>query len=70
MCREWKDEKDKNPNISTFENWIRDAVHNYPIDLNNEDNIDRVLMCSRPSQLATQYTRMKAYGNHFRIEDQ
>ncbi len=28
-----------------------------------------VLLCSKPSQTVTQYTRMKAYGNHNRLED-
>ncbi len=28
-----------------------------------------VLLCSKPSQTVTQYTRMKAYGNHYRVED-
>jgi hypothetical protein len=60
----------KNPNICTFENWIKDSVHNQPMDPKNADDIDKVMMCSRPSQLATQYTRMKAYENHFRVEDQ
>ena len=69
-CRQWKEEQQRNPNISTFENWIKDVVHNHPIDPNDEDDMDMVMMCSRPSQLATRYTRMKAYGNYFRVEDQ
>jgi hypothetical protein len=67
---QWKVEQEANPNISAFENWIKDVVRNHHVDPNDEDDMDRVLMCSRPSQLATRYTRMKAYGNHFRLEDQ
>jgi hypothetical protein len=52
-----------------FENWIKDVVRNHYVDPNDEDDMDRVMMCSRPSRLATRYTRMKAYGNHFRVED-
>jgi hypothetical protein len=63
-------EQEVNPNISAFKNWIKDVVRNHPIDPNDEDDMNRVLMCSRPSQLTTRYTRMKAYGNHFRVEDQ
>ena len=63
-------EQEANPNTAAFENWVKDVVRNYPVDMNDEDDMDRVLMCSRPSQLATRYTRMKAYGNHFRVEDQ
>jgi hypothetical protein len=53
-------EQEANPNISVFENWIKDVVRNHHVDPNDEDNMDRVLMCSRPSQLTTRYTRMKA----------
>ena len=69
MCRQWQEEKGANPDIPVFEKWIRDAVHRHPLDPNNADDMDLVLLCSRPSQLATRYTRMKAYGNHFRVED-
>ena len=69
MCRQWEDEKETNPDIPQFEKWIKDVVHRQPVDPNNTDDMDRVLLCSRPSQLATRYTRMKAYGNHFRVED-
>ena len=60
MCKQWKDEHEINPIIPTFENWIGDVVHNHPIDPNDADNVDKVLMCNRLSQLATRYTRMKA----------
>ena len=40
------------------------------MDPNNADDMDRVLLFSRPSQLVTRYTRMKAYVNHFRVDDQ
>ena len=49
MCRQWNDEQEKNLNISTFENWIKDVVHNHPIDPNDADDMDNVIMCSRPS---------------------
>ena len=31
--------------------------------------MDRILLCSRPSPKATRYTRMRAFGNYFRVED-
>jgi hypothetical protein len=68
-CRQWKEEQEANPNTSTFENLIKDVVRNHHVDPNDEDDMDRVMMCSRPSRLATRYMRMKAYGNHFRVED-
>jgi hypothetical protein len=69
MCEEWEENKVPNPDITPFEKWIKDAVHRQPMDPNNANDMDRVLLCSKPSQLATRYTRMKAYGNHFRVED-
>ena len=69
MCRQWEEEKAGNPDIPIFEKWIRDAVHRHHVDPNNADDMDAVLLCSRPSRLATRYTKMKAYGNHFRVED-
>ena len=70
MCRQWEDKKGTNLGIATFEKWIRDVVHSHPVDPNDADDMDRDLMCSRLSQLATQYTRMNVYGNHCRVEDQ
>ena len=49
--------------IATYDVWVRSAVHNHPHDLDNFDNIDRILLCSRPTQ------RMRAFGNKFRMED-
>ena len=69
MCRQWEEEKGANPDIPTFEKWVKVAVHMHPVDPSNADDMDRVLLCSRPSQVATRYTRMKAYGNHFRVDD-
>ena len=31
--------------------------------------MDSLLLCRKPSQKATRYTRMKAFGNHFRVDD-
>jgi hypothetical protein len=35
----------------------------------NPDDMDRFLLCTKPSQRATRYARMKAFGNHFQAED-
>jgi hypothetical protein len=70
MCRQWEEEQISNPHLPALGKWIRDVVHNHHVDTNDADDMDRVLMCTRPSQLATRHTRMMAYGNHFRVEDQ
>lgn len=45
------------------------VVHAHPMDPNNPKDLDMVLLCSKPSQIATRYTKMIAYGNHYRMED-
>jgi hypothetical protein len=35
----------------------------------NLDDMDIFLLCTKPSQRAIRYGRMKAFGNHFRIEN-
>ena len=69
MFRQWRDAHDANHNIEPFDVWVRKAVHNHSHDPNNIDDMDKILLCSRPSQKATRYTRMRAFGNHFRVED-
>jgi hypothetical protein len=32
--------------------------------------MDKLLLINKPSQIATRYTRMKAFGNHFRAADE
>jgi hypothetical protein len=59
----------ENPNIETFDVCFRKAVQNQPHDPTNIDDMDRLLLVSRPSQKATRYTRMRAFGYHFRVGD-
>ncbi len=49
--------------------WVKGVIHGKQLDLGNLDVLDVVLLCSKPSQVAMRYTKMKAYGNHFRMED-
>ncbi len=48
---------------------MKNVVHGQPMDFGNLEDIDMVLLCSRPSQTIIRYTQMKAYGNHFKVED-
>ncbi len=38
------------------------------MDPNNLEDLDMVLLCGKPSHIVTWYTRMKAYGNHYKVE--
>ena len=39
-------------------------------DMANADDRDRFLLSKKPLQRALRYTRMMAFGNHFRVEDE
>jgi hypothetical protein len=48
---------------------VKNVVHGQPMDLSNLEDINMVLLCSKPGQTTIRYIRMKAYGNHFEVED-
>jgi hypothetical protein len=68
-CRKWRAEYDVDPEILAFEDWIRGAIGLHCIDVSNSEDMDKLLLCTKPSQKATRYTCMKAFGNHFRVDD-
>jgi hypothetical protein len=74
LCMKWKLDQVTDPNFLPSIECVKNVVHGYPMDLNNLDlnnakYLDRVLLYSRPYQIVNWYTWMKAYGNHFRVED-
>ena len=46
-----------------------DILYNDSVDLNNANDMHIVFLYNKPSQWATWYTRMKAFGNRFCVED-
>jgi hypothetical protein len=59
----------QDPTTAPFEEWIRsNAVHSN-LDASNHNDMDRLMLSTKSSQRALRYTQMKAFGNHFRIED-
>jgi hypothetical protein len=60
--KKWKLEQANNPNLPPFIEWVQNVVHDHPMDSNNLEDLDKVLLCSRPSQTMTRYTQMKVYG--------
>jgi len=40
------------------------------IDVTNTEDVDQLLLCKRPFQQAVRYARMKAFGNHYKVEDE
>jgi hypothetical protein len=62
--------READASILPFEEWVRGAVQSTELDVNNAEDMDRLLLTTKPSQKATRYTRMKAFGNHFRVDDE
>ena len=48
---------------------MANAVREVDLDMRNPDDWDRLLLSVKPSQKATRYSRIVAFGNHFRMED-
>jgi hypothetical protein len=42
----------------------------FAADIPNAVDVDSLLLYTKPSQKAMRYTKMKAFGNHFRVEDE
>jgi hypothetical protein len=69
MCRKWKEERDRNPSIPPFEEWVQGVVERDALDVTKPEDVDRLLLSYKPTQRAMRYTKMKAFGNHFRVDD-
>jgi hypothetical protein len=69
VTRKWEEMCESNPNTAPFEEWIRNLPETEDVDVNEPADFDKLLLCVKPSQRATRYRRMKAFGNHFRVED-
>jgi hypothetical protein len=69
VTRKWEEMCESNPNTAPFEEWVRNLLETEEVDVNEPADFDKLLLCVKPSQRATRYRRMKAFGNHFRVED-
>jgi hypothetical protein len=69
MCRRWEAIRLQDPSVDTFDEWVRDDAAHADLDTSNPDDLDRLMLSMKPSQRAVRYTQMKAFGNHFRVED-
>jgi hypothetical protein len=55
---------------SGFYEWVSGAIRSYAADDENEVDVDTLLLCTKPFQRAIWYAKMRAFGNHFRIDDE
>jgi hypothetical protein len=69
VTRKWEEMCESNPNTTPFEEWVRNLPEIEDVDVNEPEDFDKLLLCMKPSQRVTRYRKMKAFGNHFRVED-
>jgi hypothetical protein len=55
------------PTTEPFEQWVRHLPEAEEVDVNIPEEFDKILLTTKPSQRATRYCRIKAFGNHFRV---
>ena len=59
----------EDPTTPSLADWTENTVGESDLDLRNPEDMDRFLLSKNPSQRATRYTRVTAFGNHFQVED-
>ena len=59
----------EDPTTPSLSDWMEHSVGELDLDLRNPEDMDRFLLSRNPSQRAVRYTRVTAFGNHFRVED-
>jgi hypothetical protein len=69
MSRRWEELCKSNLSIALFEDWVRELLEIKDLDVSNPADFDKLLLCMKPLQRAICYCQMKAFGNHFRVED-
>jgi hypothetical protein len=69
LYRNWKAQMAVNSNTLLLQEWVKEEVSRRPLNTSSPEEMDLQLLSRKPSQRATRYLRMKAYGNHFRGND-
>ena len=59
-----------NPENETLPQWMEHTVQDINLDLKNPEDMDHLFLSRKPSQKATRYSRIMAFGNHFRVQDE
>jgi hypothetical protein len=66
LYRNWKVQMAVNSNTLPLQEWVKEEVSRRLLNTSSPEEMDLRLLSYKPSQRATRYLRMKAYGNHFR----
>lgn len=56
--------------VGPGEIWMKRTVHSMHLDMSDPDDSDTVLLSNPPSMICKRYAKMKAYGNHWRVDDE
>jgi hypothetical protein len=55
--------------VFNLSNWIRNAIRTYIANGGTIKNKDVMHLLMKPKSIALRYTKMKAYGNHYRVNE-
>jgi hypothetical protein len=69
-CRRWRAQREEDRSIPEFEDWITGALRTFGVDDAADVDVDSLLLSMKPAQKAMRYTKMKTFGNHFRVMDE
>jgi hypothetical protein len=70
MSRRWEGICEPNPSTAPFEDRIRELSKTEDLDVCNLEDFDKLLLCTKSLLRAIYYCTMKAFGNHFWMEDE
>lgn len=57
-------------NVPVLERWLQRRIHDSDLDMLDPNEHDTVLLSNPPSLTCKRYKKMKAYGNHWRVNDE
>jgi len=55
--------------VLNLSSWIQNAIRTHIADGGTIENKDVVHLSMKPKPIALRYTKMKAYGNHYRVNE-
>ena len=68
---EWEDLRRRSGrNVPVLERWLQRRIHDSDLDMLDSNEHDTVLLSNPPSLTCKRYKKMKAYGNHWRVNDE
>jgi hypothetical protein len=68
--RKWRAHLEADLATPAFDEWVSGAIRSYAADDENEVDVDTLLLCTKPSQRTIRYAKMRAFGHHFRVDDE